>query len=449
MKLAGTAAAIASILFALTAPAGADTLTFSLTQAYTRNLFQTQASVADRITLAGLSWEKSLSSFSVFASADAALLWENSGLSDLDFSGGVDYVAALGSKTALYFALEGGIVRYRSEYADFGRSGARLTASLKTYLSPSSIFKATSATEYRVYGFSPFDFLSHGLTASLDKYFPSKTTLKAEAAWGFKYFLHPWLSAAAAPTAEAGAEETILFIPPDLPSPDEDGPPGKKPGMPGNGAPGQGNQGSGSGGSDGALGNGPNSPGPGGKGALGASWRLSRGTGYAYADGGGSQGIQMASGSLILAQGLGNRVGLRLAGILQKTLSGQNPFSAVEEFAMIENPTYDAFAWQGWGWNAQATAILPWNIELRLGYTWTDKEFPGIESLDLEGVALGLTRRDERDQIDVSLEKSFKRWSAVLSYGHIRNRSNDPLYAWSGPFVSLGLRWSPPIGEKQ
>jgi hypothetical protein len=445
MRIAKTAAAVAIAALAFGVPAGADTLTFSLSQAYTGNLFQTLASGSDRITMAGLSFEKSLSSFSVFASVDTTFLWQNSGLNDLDFSAGVDYVAALGPKTAAYFALQGEMVRHRTEYVDFDRSGVRLTASLKTYLSPSSIFKAVSATEYRAYGSSPFDFFSHGLTASLDKYFPTKTTFKAEAAWGFKYFLHPWLAAPAPTDGVAGAAETFELTPNDGFSPGDDTP-GKKPEAPGSGGPGQG---SGSGGSDGTPGNGTPSPGSGGQGTLGSSWRSSRGSGYAYAAGEGGQGIQMASANAALAQGIGNRVGLRLAGVLQKTLSGRNPFSAVEEFAMIENPTYDAFAWQGWGWNAQASAVLPWSIELRLGYTWTDKEFPGIESLDLDGAPLGLTRRDKRDQIDVKLEKSFKRWSAVLSYGHIRNRSNDPLYAWSGPFVSLSLQWSPAIGKKK
>ncbi len=212
MRIAKTAAAVAIAALAFGLPAGADTLTFSLSQAYTGNLFQTLASGSDRITMAGLSFEKSLSSFSVFASADTTFLWQNSGLNDLDFSAGVDYVAALGPKTAAYFALQGELVRHRPEYVDFDRSGVRLTASLKTYLSPSSIFKAVSATEYRAYGFSPFDFLSHGLTASLDKYFPSKTTFKAEAAWGFKYFLHPWLTAPVAPSAEAGAAETFGWL---------------------------------------------------------------------------------------------------------------------------------------------------------------------------------------------------------------------------------------------
>lgn len=447
----------AALAVALAVPAASDTLTFSLAQSYAGNLFQTQASGSDKLTTAGLSWEKSLSSFSLFAAVEYTRLWENSGLSDVDLSLGLDYVKSLGEKTALYFALEGDAVRFQSEYGDFNRTGVRFTAALKSFLSPSSILKATAATEYRTYAFAPFDFLSQGLVVSLDKYLPSKTTLKAELGWGIKYFPHPRLLDSSAPTVAAAATVTTEgsnspAAPADAFAPDDQGPSGKGPG---GGAAG-GNEQAGSdtaGNKAGDKGpnspNSPSAPGPGpGQGTTGSAWRGSRSTGYAYYSAtGGSQSIQMASFNATVAQGLGTRLGLRLSGIVQRTLAGRNPFTAVEEFAQIENPTYDAFSWQGAGWSAQATAALPWNIELRLGYTWTDKEFPGITALGLDGLSTGITRRDRRNQIEVKVEKTFARWTAVLSAALIRNTSNDPLYDWRGPFVSLGLQWSPSFGK--
>ncbi|MDD8025612.1 MAG: hypothetical protein PHI34_03785 [Acidobacteriota bacterium] len=424
-------------------PAAADTLQFSLAQAYVSNLFQTSVSGPDWVTVTGLSWDKSLSSFSLFAAAEYSRLWENSGLSDLDLSVGADYVKSLGSKTALYFALEGQAVRFGEDFVDFNRSGGRFTASLKSYLSPSSILKATAVTEYRAYSFSPFDFVSQGAALSLDKYFASRTTLKAELSWGYKYFLHPWLT-----DSGDGSEETETADPASSLTPAALGE------GPGKGDAGQSGQSGESGGGSGnidASGKGPGSPKSenSGKGVQNASWRGERVGGYAYAsmEGGGS-GIQVAAFNGTIAQGLGDRVGLRLAGVWQWTLSGRNPFTTVEEFTMIENPTYDTFAWQGFGWNAQATALLPWNIELRLGYTWTDKEFPGIEALGLDGLALGATRRDRRGQIEARLKKTFAHWTAVLTGAYIRNGSNDPLYEWSGPAVSLSLDWHPGPGKK-
>jgi hypothetical protein len=433
----------AGLVVAAGLPAAADTVQFSLAQAYAGNLFQTSLSGPDQVTVAGFSWEKSLASFSLFAAAEYSRLWENAGLSDLDLSVGADYVKSLGSKTALYFALEGRMVRFGEDFADFNRSGGRFNISLKTYLSPSSILKAAAVTESRAYAFSSFDFLSQSAAISVDKYFSSRTTLKAELSWGYKYFLHPWLADGAEAEVGTTTDSEASALSPRAAG---EGPGDGRRG--GGGATGSGSET----GDAGASGNGPGSPksGPGGGGAGTSAWRGSRDFGYALVSGeGGGTGIQMASLNAAIAQGLGDRVGFRAAGIWQRTLSGGNPFAAVEEFAMSENPTYDAFAWQGRGWNAQATALLPWNIELRLGYTWTDKEFPGIEALGLDGLPLGETRRDRRGQIEARLEKTFARWTAVLAVASIRNDSNDPLYEWRGPSVSLSLDWRPGPRKKR
>ncbi len=425
--------------------AAADALRFSLSQAYAGSLFQTAVSGSAQITTAGFSWDKALGSIGLSAGAEYSRLWRNAGLSALDLSLGADVVKTLGAKTALYLSLEGQAARFGSDFSDFDHTGGRLTAALKSYLSPSSILKATAASEYRAYSFSPFDFLSQGVSVSLDKYFASRTTLKAELSWGYKLYFHPWLAseAAADPAADVSAGGGIL-----TPFAAWEGP--------GRGGPGGGAAGSSSGsgaGQSGSSGGGPGSPGSGRSGngaAYAAAWRDNRSSGYALVSStGGSRGIQTAAFNGIIAQGLGDRAGLRLAGIWRRTLSGGSPFSAVEEFAAVENPPYDAFAWQGWGWSAQTTALLPWNIERRLGYTWTDKEFPGIEALALDGLPLGETRRDRRGQIEARMEKTFAHCSVVLTAASLRNDSNDPLYAWRAPFVSLSLEWRPGPGKKK
>lgn len=381
-------------------PAAADTLSLSFSQNWTDNLFQTLYAEADAVTAAGLSWEKDLAEFSLLAGVDYNALHQNTGLSAASLSLGGDYLHALGEKTALYLSLEGDASFFRSEYSDFNHAGASFLAVLKTYLSSSSILKASAASEFRSYRYAPFDFLSQGLSVSLDKYFPSRTTFQAEAGWGLKYFLHPQTvgpSAGFTPAAfTASAGE------------------GTGSGLLGNGG-GQGGHG-------------------GGKG---------RGGGYApVAPETEGKAVQIASLTARIGQGLGNRIGLRLAGLVQWNLSGENPFTSVEEYAMIENPTYDAFAWEGSGWNAQVSVLLPWNVNARLGYNRTDKTFPGIESLDLEGNTLGIVRKDGRDQWDLKAEKDFGRWSLILLYAYIRNESNDPLFNWSGGFISGGFQWS-------
>jgi hypothetical protein len=389
-------AAIAALSAAL--PAAADSLSLSFSQNWAENFFQTRLPGADAVTVAGLSWEKSLSAFSLMAGAEYSALRVNTGLNSASFSAGVDYLYAASEKTALYLSLMGDTALFRSEYADFNHSAARFSAALKSYVSPSSILKASAVSEYRSYRYTQFDFFSQGMAVSLDKYFPSRTTLQAELGWGYKYFLHPQVIVAAVVPA-SGMLSTL-----------------------------------------------------GGQGGTGLAWRGGRGGPGRYAlTSTRSEGksIQIASLQGRVAQGLGDRIGLRLAGIVQWNLSGENPFTTVEEYALIENPTNDMYAWKGTGWNAQLTLLLPWNVEARLGYTRSDKTFPGIESLDLDGTSLGLTRKDGRDQLEVKLEKNFIKWSAVLSYAYIRNRSNDPLFDWRGQFISGGLQWNFNLGGQR
>ncbi|MBN1940259.1 MAG: hypothetical protein JW843_11785 [Candidatus Aminicenantes bacterium] len=393
-----------SVLVLAASYSAADTLSLSFSHNATDNLFQTRFAEADAVTAAGLTWEKALSEFSLLAGAEGFFLHENTGMSLVSFSGGVDYLKSLGEKSALYVSLIGDTSLYRAEYSDFNRTGLRFMAALKTYLSPSSILKATAVSEYRSYRYDPFDFFSQSLSLSIDQYFPSRTTLQAEFGWGYKYFIHPQTVIAGESEIPAAAATSSL-------------------------------------GSAVAMGYG-------GKGQGGSGER----PGWeAYAPVSASaegKGLQTASLQARLGQGLGDRVGLRLAGIVQWNLSGVNPFTTVDEYMMVENPTYDAFAWEGTGWNAQLSLLLPWNIEARLGYNRTDKSFPGIESRDLLGNALGSIREDGRDQVDVKVEKNFGRWSLVLTYAFIRNRSNDPLFDWSGRFISGGFQWNFDLGEK-
>lgn len=369
----------------------ADTFSLSLFHGATDNLFQTTSAAADRLSSFSLSWDKPLSPFTLFADAEVSLLRENSDLNTFAAGGGVDFLHPFNEKTALYLSLEGEGAAYRSEFSDFNRTGLAFTAAAKSYLQPTSILKAEVVLNYRSYGWGIFDHASASARVSLDKYFPSRTTLRADLGWGYKYFLHPVEAAAAATTTAGG-------------------------GMGGRG-----------------------------RGYGQGSWRIS------YTDPSatpGGRGIQIASLTGLLAQGIGDRLGIRITGLRQWGLSGENPFTSVDEYYMIENPTYDQFSWTGAALNGQATVLGPWDTELKIGYTVSDKTFPGIESLGLDGAGLGTIRQDKRTQWDLKLEKDFSRISIFLTAAFIRNGSNDPLFDWRGAFVSGGLTWNLDSGRK-
>jgi hypothetical protein len=144
----------------------------------------------------------------------------------------------------------------------------------------------------------------------------------------------------------------------------------------------------------------------------------------------------------LAAQGFGNKVGLQLSGSRQWIPSGESPFSAVEEFYYAENPTYDRFSWEGYEAGILLTILAPWNLQAKIGYNISVKTFPGIESLDLEGVPLQIEREDRRRELKLRMEKNFSRFSLFLFFSRIDNRSLDPWFKWKGNTISLGIEWN-------
>ena len=388
-------AAILALLFAAAVSARADSLTLSIYQNSTNNLFQTAVPEKDRITSLAFSFSKILKPLSFFTEGGYSHLYENPLVSSYAQDAGLDYVRPLGGKAALYLAIKGGPTLYRSDFSDLNHVSLGGIAALKTYLSGSSILKLDYTLDFRKYRWALFDYLSHLAHLSVDKYFATRTTLRAEGTWGSKRFSHPFPAAA----VEAPAD-----------------------------------------------GSGRTSPYPGGKG-YGGGWGKGSGGG---GDGGTTlpeavgppSAIRIASVSGLVGQGIGDSVGLQLSGFRQWTLSGRNPFGSVDEFYLVENPTSDIFSWNGRGLAGQLTVNAPWDMELKINYTWLSKEFPGIEAMDRDGLSLGTLRRDRRNQWDARLEKNFSRLTLFVSYSHIANRSNDVLFQWNGDFLSAGFDWN-------
>jgi len=363
----------------------ADSFSLSLYQNMTDNLFQNSLVESDQLSSLSFYVDKNLSRFSVFSEGTYSYLYNNPNLTYYLQDVGLDYLHPLNEKSAVYFSLGGRGAFYRSDFSDYNYLAVNFFTAFKSYTSPTSIINVNYSLEYKNYKSSLFDSLSQALLVSFDKYFQTRTTFKGEISWGYKFFLHPFLSQQTPPMTDYPASYK-----------------GR------------------------------------GKGRF---------TGGGYSpfitkpDGDG-QGIQVFSLSGLIAQGLGNKIGLNLTGMRQWTLSGENPFTYIQEFYSVENPSYDRFSWFGTQWGSQLTILMPWNIQFKLGYTRTQKEFPGIESLNLEGESSGITREDRRKQVDLRAEKNFPRFSLYLSYYYIMNHSNDPFFEWTGHFFSVGIEWN-------
>ncbi len=391
---------LAALLIAvLSVGAGADTLTLGFFQSSTDNLFQTRFPEKDQLSNLSFSFDKGLSPLSFFTQGTYSYLYRNSSMSTYAQEVGLDTIRSLSQKTALYAALKAAGTIYRDVYEDYNFLSLGLAAAAKSYLSESSILKLNYNLDYRDYRLSIFDALSHYASASLDRYFETKTTLRADLNWGFKTFFHPY------------AAEPL---------------PAEEPGY----AQGGGNE-------------------MGGSHGMGGGTVERKGSFARQGSATQSESIQILSLSGLVAQGLGGRVGVRLSATRQWTLSGENPFASIEEFYLIENPSYDVFSWNGYVLSGQMTVEIPWDMQLKFSYTRSGKDFPGIEALDMEGASLGTMRHDTRDQADVRLEKNFSTLSLYLNYSYVHNRSNDLLYDWGGHFLMAGIEWNLNWGAKK
>jgi len=372
-----------SVLF-LSVSLMADSISLSFFQNMTDNIFQNRYSGRDQISSIGLYIDKDFSKISVFAEGNYSYLFENSSLAYYLQDVGLDYLHPLSDKSAFYFSLIGQGAFYRSDYEDFNYISFNFLAAFKTYLSQTSILKSDYSLDYRSYRYSLFDFVSHVLSVSFDRYFQTRTTIKSEINWGLKHYLHPYSSQEVVLIEDSGGHQSgrrsYLFVP------------------------------------------------------------------RTQFEG---QSIQILSFTGLFAQGIGGNVGLNISGMKQWYLSGENPFTSIEEFYMVENPSYDRFSWTGYQVGAQITLLIPWNIELKIGYTMADKEFPGIESMNLEEEPLGIVREDRRKEFETRLEKNFPMFSLFLSYVYIDNKSNDPFFDWRGNFFSAGIEWNVFLGGKK
>ena len=368
----------------------ADTLSLSFFQNTTDNLFQNRYSEADQLSSLNYYLDKDLSRISIFTEGNYSYLFQNPNLAYYVHDLGLNYLHPVDEKSAFYLSLAGRGAFYRSDYSDYNYLALNFFTAFKSYISQTSILNANYSLEYKNFKSSLFDSVSHSLLVSFDKYLQTKTTLKAEIGWGYKYFLHPYLAQEVAPIE--GSQFSYR---------------GRGKGFPSGG----------------------------------------RRYQYTIQTQSGGQGIQVFSLAGLIAQGLGNKMGLNLSGAKQWFLSGENPFTFIEEFYAVENPSYDRFSWSGYQLGSQLTLFTPWNVQLKMGYTMSSKDFPGIESLSLEGESLGVTRKDRRNQAEVRVEKNFPRLTLFLNYSYVVNQSNDPFFEWTGHFFSAGIEWNFFMGE--
>lgn len=365
-----------------------------LNQHSTSNLFQDSAPVTENISYFSLALDSGGQSFSWLADLSFSYFDRNRSLCFLSGGLGFDYVKSVGKRSAvyLYFGVTGS--DFREEYEPFSSLGFKAAGAFKSYITQTSILNTGWSGEYRSFRDSLFDYLGINLQATIDKYLKTRTTLKGGLFWGYKYFLHPFMT-------DSGQTSTPAS-------------PGLEVSRP-------------------------------------ARPRYIGGHGFVprYTQDGGGAGLGYLAASFLVSQSLGYTAGINAFVHRQWNISGGSPFLSVEEFYYVANPTTDEYSWEGWKMGGRLTLELPWDIEMKMGYTGLEKIFPGVESMALDGTSLGLTRRDTRDLFEGRLEKLFRRFSLFFAFAYINNRSTDPHFNWKAPSFQAGFQWNIPFGRKE
>jgi hypothetical protein len=412
--------AILIFLLSLSSQSLSSTVQFSLVHNATNNIFQSYQPFSDQITSANLYFGGDSDSVALYGNLDLNYLYKYPGLSSFAGKLGADYLLPAGQKSAFYFALEGEAVLFRELYNYFNHGTVRFLTNFKSYLNASTILRIESQSQVKNYKYSIFDYFSENLTLSLDSYFSTRTTIKVETSYGYKYYFHPGVITVTeepASSVESLSSTSTLGIGSSKSTPmstfiaSQGGGPGSGHGNPASNY------------------------------EMGGSYSI-RGIPYQTVYYPGGQNIQVFSVSGLIAQGIGDHLGLSLSGLKQWYLKGENPFASSDEFFMVENPTYDQFSWQGYSLRAKLTAELSQRLHSEFQYDYFSREFPGLTSLDLDGNSLAITRKDRRHQFSAKLQLDLSRISFFVNYSYLKNISNDPWFDWNGSFISAGLIWN-------
>jgi hypothetical protein len=395
---------------------------FSLAHNATDNIFHSCQAPGDQITSAGIYFGADSGSIALYGSSDLNYLYKYSGLSSMAGKLGADYLVPAGSRSAFYFALEAEGVLFRTLYDYFNHGTIRFLSNFKSYLNASTILRLDANIQLRKYKYSIFDYFSEDLTLSVDRYFSTRTTAKVEASYGYKLYFHPGVitSTENGETLRetSGVSSVMSATRNGLVSILTQQGPGGDHGNPGSNY------------------------------EMGGSYSI-RGVPYQTVYYTGNQGIQVFAVSGLIAQGLGDHLGLSFGGSKQWYLKGENPFNSSDEYFMVENPTYDRFSWQGYSLQTKLTAELSERLHNEFQYEYLFREFPGITSLDLEGNSLGITRQDKRHQFNIKVQIDLSRLSLFVNYSYLKNNSNDPWFTWEGSVISGGLVWNINVSQSK
>lgn len=342
------------------------------------NIYWNVNQVGDTILSPGLGIEYASGPWNFFLAADAKLYGQNDFLNSSMLSGGFSLIQVLSPRTSLFVSPDISLTRYKSELSFLDTASPGVVLGIKHALSSRLFSRLGLVLRYSDYLYEDsYDRTRLGAFLEGSAFLPSQTTLRLTAGLNSLHFPH-----LLAPVIEADGGEIQPFL---------------------------------------------RSP--------------------AYREGPGSQParidltIPQPFLTARIAQGIGYRTGIAAEFMVRRNgrqLQGIQALAA-SEWALEQ--TDDDFFWQGWRFSLGFKTEAVLSLEISLDLAWVDKEYPGIEALDLDGVPVQplAFRADTLKQAALRAAKRFGAMELSLSAVLRDNASNDLYFQYDFYTISAGV----------
>ena len=156
--------------------------------------------------------------------------------------------------------------------------------------------------------------------------------------------------------------------------------------------------------------------------------------------------LQLVAGARI-AQSLGDRTGVQIEYENRTGLAGAG--GSASEFVDTDDDLFDdRYNYEGHAIGTSLKFLGGWGSQIELGFERETREYDNRAALDLEGVSLGVPRRDTWSTLRMGFEKTFwldNPWLYELNFAlEYRDRSvdsNDPYYEADGHTYTVGFEF--------
>jgi hypothetical protein len=370
------------------AAAGEFTLSPYLDYHYSSNIFWDVNQVGDAAFSPGLGIEFSTNSWNVFLAADGRFYRENDFLNSSLVTGGFNLFKVFSARTSLFISPEFSIASYRDDLSFLDTAAPGLTLGVKHALSNRIFSRLGLGARYSDYlNEDSYDRLRLSAFLELSAFFPTQTTLRLTT--GIHYLLFPHIRVPSTsstwnpslPATASAADDRPVTPPAREPAP--------------------------------------------------AASAIDLAIPQPYL-------------ALRAAQGLGFKTGIVAELLYRRNL---DPLQGLQSIAASEwalEQTDEDFFWEGTRLSLGLKTEAVLGLEITLDFSHFQKEYRGIEALDLDGIPVKplVFRSDTLTQAALRVSRRIGGLGLFVSGSLRRNDSNDLYFRYDSYTISAGAELS-------